>query len=119
MAGKAPRGGRNGLVKQRAHGELLLRLAGRVTVGLFALLLFSLAAVQFARLIDRNLLMGRELKVTQNEVAALDARRAKQIHDVRRLENSAGAIPEIHARLRMVGPHEELIYVRPAPSTAP
>ena len=119
MAKSAHRGGRNGLVTQRARGQLVLRMLGRVTVGLFALLLVSLAAVQFARLIDRNLVMSRELQTTKNEIAALDARRAKQLHDLARLASPGGAIPEIHARLRMVGPHEELIYVRPAPTPAP
>lgn len=119
MTVKTQRGGKNGLVKHRARGQVLLRALGRVTAGAVALLLISLAAVQFARLIDRNLAMSRELQATKNEIAALDARRAKQLHDLQRLMTPGGAIPEIHARLRMVAPHEELIYVRPAPSMAP
>lgn len=106
-------------MKQRARSHLLLRAIGRIAAGAVALLLISLAAVQFARLIDRNLAMTQELQATKGDIAALDARRAKQLHDIRRLMSPGGSIPEIHARLQMVGPHEELIYVRPAPSTSP
>jgi hypothetical protein len=82
-------------------------------------LLFSLAAVQFARLIDQNIAMARELSSTQSDIAALRVRRSHQLHDLRRLEDPEGAIPDIHDRLRLVRDDEEIIFVKPAPSADP
>ena len=86
-----------------------------------AVLLFSLAGIQFARLIDQNIAMEHELGATHADIAALKVRRERQMRELRRLQDPEGAIPDIHERLRLVGPKEEMIFVSPAPlpSTAP
>ncbi len=97
----------------------MLRLAGRITVMLVAMLLFSLAGIQFARLIDQNIAMAHELSATQADIGALKLRRERQLRELRRLRDPEGAIPDIHERLRLVGPKEEMIFVSPAPSAEP
>ena len=97
----------------------MLRFAGRIVVMLVAMLLFSLAGVQFARLIDQNIAMAHELDATQSDIAALRVRREHQLREMHRLEDPRGAIPDIHERLRLVGPKEEMIFLRPAPSVGP
>jgi len=106
-------------VKQRTRAPLMLRLAGRITVMLVAMLLFSLAGIQFARLIDQNIAMAHELSATQADIGALKLRRERQLRELRRLRDPEGAIPDIHERLRLVGPKEEMIFVSPAPSAEP
>lgn len=106
-------------MKQRSRFSLILRFAGRVTATLVALLVFSLVSIQFARIIKQNVALAQELSSTQDDVAALQVRRAHQLRELRRLESPDGAIPEIHDRLRLVGPHEAIIFVSPAPSPAP
>lgn len=106
-------------MKQRTRAPLMLRLAGRITVMLVAVLLFSLAGIQFARLIDQNIAMAHELSATQTDIGALKIRRERQLRELRRLRDPEGAIPDIHERLRLVGPKEEMIFVSPAPSAEP
>jgi len=118
MAERAPGSGRIGPVKKRAGASLMLRLAGRVSAFLIALLVFALVAVQFARVIDQNVALARDLSSTQSDIAALQARRAWQIRELRRLRDPEGAVPEIHDRLKLVRPNEAIIFVSPAPSAA-
>ncbi|HVA27783.1 MAG TPA: hypothetical protein VNF68_06355 [Candidatus Baltobacteraceae bacterium] len=105
-------------MKKRAGASLMLRLAGRVSAFLIALLVFALVAVQFARVIDQNVALARDLSSTQSDIAALQARRAWQIRELRRLRDPEGAVPEIHDRLKLVRPNEAIIFVSPAPSAA-
>ncbi len=118
MAERAPGSGRIGPVKKRTGASLMLRLAGRVSAFLIALLVFALVAVQFARVIDQNVALARDLSSTQSDIAALQARRAWQIRELRRLRDPEGAVPEIHDRLKLVRPNEAIIFVSPAPSAA-
>ncbi|MHB8147738.1 MAG: hypothetical protein ACYDGM_10835 [Vulcanimicrobiaceae bacterium] len=106
-------------MKQRARAPLVLRLAGRITVMLVAMLLFSLAGIQFARLIDQNIAMAHQLGATHADITALQLRRERQLRELRRLQDPKGAVPDIHERLRLVGPKEEMIFVSPAPSPQP
>ena len=111
---------RAGIVKARTRVSLVLRFAGRVAASLVAFLVLSLIAAQFVRVIGQNVALARELSSTQSEVAVLRARAARQMRDIRRLQDPSGAVPEIHDRLRLVRPNETLIFVSPAPpSTAP
>jgi cell division protein FtsB len=82
-------------------------------------LVLLLVGVQFARAIDQNIAMARDLSSIRTDMAALQRRRAAQRRELLRLEDPEGAIPEIHDRLRMVKPDEVIIFVRPAPSSAP
>jgi cell division protein FtsB len=106
-------------VKQRTRASLVLRLAGRVSATFIALLVFALVAVQFARVIDENVALARDLNSTQNDIVSLQTRREMQIRELRRLQDPDGAVPEIHDRLKLVKPNEAIIFVSPAPSAAP
>lgn len=106
-------------MKRRTRAPLLLRFASRVAAALVAFLVFTLVAIQFARVIDQNVALAHELSSTQADITSLQARRARQVRELRRLQDPDGAIPEIHDRLRLVGPNETIIFVSPAPSNAP
>lgn len=97
----------------------LIRFAGRIVATAVALLVLSLVVVQYARIANADVTLTRDLSSTQDDIAALRARRSRQLRDVRRLESPEGAIPEIHDRLRLVGPRETIIFVSPGPSPAP
>jgi cell division protein FtsB len=90
-----------------------------MTATCIALLVFGLVTVQFARVIDKNVALARELSSTQTDIDDLHARREHQLRELRRLESPDGSIPEIHDRLRLVAPNEAIIFVKPAPSAAP
>jgi cell division protein FtsB len=119
MAERAPGSGRIGSVRQRTRATLVLRLAGRVSATFIALLVFALVAVQFARVIDENVALARDLNSTQSDIVSLQTRREMQIRELRRLQDPDGAVPEIHDRLKLVKPNEAIIFVSPAPSAAP
>jgi cell division protein FtsB len=103
-------------VKRRTRASLVLRLLGRLGAAAIALLVFTLVAIQFARVVDQNVALASELSSTQSEIEQLQARRAWQMRELRRLEDPQGAIPEIHDRLRLVRSNEEIVLVSPAPS---
>jgi len=90
----------------------LLRLASRIGVVCVVLVVFSLIAVQYARLIGRTVGMAHELRDARREVARLEAKRLQQNREIRRLSDPAGALPEIHDRLHLVGDHEAIIYLK-------
>lgn len=106
-------------MKNRSRAPLYLRFAGRVTATLVALVIFALIAIQFARVIDQNVALAHELSSTNDTIASLQARRAHQLREIRRLSEPEGSIPEIHDRLRLVAPNEVLIFVSPAPAAKP
>ncbi len=106
-------------MKRRGRALPLLRLTGRLTALGVGLLIFSLIAVQFARVIGDNVSMTRTLYRLRGDVARLQHRRAEQLHEIARLRNPAGTIPEIHDRLRLVRPNETLVFVKPDPTPTP
>ncbi len=110
---------RNGAVTRRMRPAL--RLAGRMIVVFFALLVVTLVTIQFARAIGQNLVAARELSAIRSDISALERRREEQQRELRRLRDPQGTIPEIHDRLRLVRPNEALIFVspQPAPSAVP
>ncbi|HET9030379.1 MAG TPA: hypothetical protein VFN49_09380 [Candidatus Aquilonibacter sp.] len=103
----------------RTRTPLAFRLLGRVGAILVALVIFGLVGVQFARVIRQNVALAQELSTTQTEITSLQARKEWQIRELRRLEDPDGAVPEIHERLRLVRRNEAIIFVSPAPSSAP
>jgi hypothetical protein len=119
----APGGHRKNLTesKRRVRASLLLRLTGRLGAVALGLLVFTLIAIQFARVIDQNVALANALNATNADIGKLTARRAWQLHQLRRLENPEGVVPEIHDRLRLVGPNEAIVFVSPmpSPSTSP
>lgn len=101
-------------MKRNPRALGFMRLAGRLgTVAMIAVVTV-LVSVQFARVIQANVVMATQLASVQNDIQALRVRRAIQVRDLRRLRNPKGAIPEIHDRLRLVGPNEALIFIKPA-----
>ncbi len=94
------------------------RMAGRVIVLFFVLLVVTLVTIQFARAIGQNLAAARELSAIRSDISALERRREDQQRELRRLRDPQGAIPEIHDRLRLVRPNEALIFVSPQPASS-
>jgi cell division protein FtsB len=96
-----------------------LRGASRIGIACVALALIAFVAAQYARAIGRNFTLSADLARTRLQIADLEQRRGEQIREIRRLHDPAGAIPEIHDRLHLVGPNETLIFVRGVPTPAP
>lgn len=119
MANVAPGADRKNAVKRKGQTPLVFRLLRRVAATLIALVIFGLVGVQFARVIRDNVALARELSSTQTQIGALQARKQWQLRELRRLQDPEGAIPDIHDRLRLVRPNEAIIFVSPAPSSAP
>jgi hypothetical protein len=92
----------------------LLRLASRIGVVSVVLVVLSLIAVQYARMIGRNVAMAHELRSVDGDLAMLRAKRAEQLRVIARLSDPRGAIPEIHDRLHLVGNKEAIIYLKGA-----
>jgi hypothetical protein len=115
----APGTVRNVKKGKRVRASLVLRLCGRLAAGVVSLLVFTLVAIQFARVIDQNVALASALNTTNSDITALQARREWQLRQLRRLEDPQGAVPEIHDRLRMVAPNEAIVLVSPLPSTSP
>ncbi len=86
----------------------LARLGVTAICGTFAVLI----AVQYARIVERNVDYIQQVHAVQNDVATLEARRDEQLRQIKRLSDPQGAIPEIHDRLHMVGEHEAIIYLK-------
>jgi cell division protein FtsB len=119
MGNRASGGHRNRFVKKRSRAANVVALCGRIAVAAVGLLVLVLAGVQFARVIGQNMALARELAAANADVRQLEVRREQQLHQIRRLEDPQGAIPEIHQRLRLVKPNEEIIFVSPMPSPTP
>ncbi|HYZ15363.1 MAG TPA: hypothetical protein VE591_03135 [Candidatus Acidoferrum sp.] len=90
----------------------LFRLLSRIGVVCVVVVVFSLIAVQYARMIGRNLAMARELHAVEADVVALRAKREEQLREISRLSDPRGAVPEIHDRLHLVGDKEAIIYLK-------
>jgi cell division protein FtsB len=120
MAKRAPGGrGNTGTVKRRSRASLIWRFLGRLGAAAVALLVFTLVAIQFARVVDANFALAHELSTTQSDISQLQARREWQLRQLHRLEDPEGAVPEIHDRLRLVRPNEAIVFVSPMPSPPP
>lgn len=98
------------------HARPVLRLLGRCTASALGVLVFTLVSIQFVRVIGQDVGTARELASVRRQIGQLEKRRAEQQADIHRLRDPQGAVPEIHDRLRMVRPNEELIFVSPAPA---
>ncbi len=88
---------------------------GRLLAGSLAVALFTLFTLSVVRLVGENLAFFRELNSLQSEVTMLRARASSEERTIERLSDDRGAIPEIHDRLHVVGPHESIIYLKRVP----
>jgi cell division protein FtsB len=97
--------------RKRPNG--VVRLCSRLAVVALGAVVFTLVSIQFARIVNENVAMARSLAGVQHDVADLRTRKREEEREVKRLSDPAGAIPEIHERLHLVGPDEAIIYVKP------
>jgi hypothetical protein len=96
-----------------------MRPLGRLVALAVALAVLFIVIAQYRGIIGRNVALAAELDRTRADVAALRARAARERRAILRLQSPEGAIPEIHDKLRMVGPHEQMIYLKgDVPATA-
>ena len=98
----------------------VMRLASRVMLAGAALAIVALVAVQYERVVERNVALSHALSATRADISSLKLKERKQRRLIERLSDPHGAIPEIHDRLHVVAPHEELIYLKsatPAPQS--
>jgi hypothetical protein len=86
----------------------LARLGVTAIGGTFAVLI----AVQYVRIVERNVAYIQQVHDVEHDVNALEQKRDKQLRQIQRLSDPRGAIPEIHDRLHMVGDHEAIIYLK-------
>jgi cell division protein FtsB len=93
----------------------VIRLLGRLALTGIVACVLAIVAMQFEGIVARNVALAHEIAASRADIADLRARNASARATIHRLGDARGAVPEIHERLRLVGPHEELIYVRPAP----
>ncbi len=84
------------------------RLGVTAIGGTFAVLI----AVQYVRIVERNVAYIQQIQAVNADVNTLEQKRDLQLRQIQRLSDPRGAIPEIHDRLHMVGPHEEIIYLK-------
>ena len=86
----------------------LARLGVTAFGGTFAVLI----AVQYVRIVERNVAYIQQVHDVNADIGALEQKRELQLRQIQRLSDPRGSIPEIHDRLHMVGPHEEIIYLK-------
>jgi cell division protein FtsB len=91
----------------------MLALAGRLGVGALSSLIFVLIAIQFGRIIRENIAMANQLSAVKTDIRDLQLRRRDQLRQIKRLADPRGAVPEIHDRLKMVGPNEAIVFIKP------
>lgn len=103
----------------RARVQRAMLLGGRWTVAAGVALVIALVTVQFGRVVRDDLRMSGDLHRIDGDIVALQTRRAEQLREIARLRSPEGAIPEIHARLRLVKPNETLVFVKPMPTATP
>ncbi len=87
-------------------------LAGKLTAVVAGVSIATLITVQFAHLVAQNIALYRQVRAVQADVIALHAKESAESRTIERLRDDAGAIPEIHDRLHVVGPHEAIIYLK-------
>jgi len=106
-------------MKSAGRNRARFRLFTRVGTTLVCVTVFALVIVQYAHVLGRNVAMLRSLHSLQSDVKTLQARKRSQNREIKRLSDPAGAIPEIHDRLHLVGPRETIIYLRRAKTPSP
>ncbi len=103
----------------RNRSVAIVRLAGRIALALVVVAVLGVIGMQFEGIVAKNVAIAHELSAARTGVDALRAREARQRATIVRLGSARGAVPEIHQKLQLVGPHEEIIYLRGAGVPAP
>ena len=104
---------------RRPKPSTLVRFAWRVTLTAVICAALVFGSLEFAQRIGQNLALASELSHAQRDIAALQAHRAEQAREIRRLQHDEGAVPYIYSRLRMVRPGQTLVYIVAAPTPTP
>jgi len=91
-------------------------ILGRVVLGLVAVAFLTVVGIQYGKIVMKNIALRDELDATQRHVVAMQRRIVDQQRDIARLSDPQGAVPEIHARLHLVSPHESIVILKAAPS---
>ena len=92
--------------------KVLARWTGRTVLAVVTLGFAFVVCSQFAQMIERNVAVAGDLRSVDDQVSALRLKKAEQEREITRLSDPYGAVPEIHDRLRLVGPHEAIIYLK-------
>lgn len=92
--------------------RLALGLFGRCAMFAVAGAFAVFFGLQYARIIGKNVEISNQYAAAQNDVRLLEAKRTEADRQIRRLSDPAGAIPEIHDKLHLVGDHEAIIYLK-------
>jgi len=100
---------------RRRGAAARVRLFSRLIFGAVVVVVFTLVSIQFARIVNENIAMAQSLSAVRQDVAMLRRHKRAQERELRRLLDPEGAVPDIHDRLRLVRPGEEIIYVKQAP----
>ncbi len=103
----------------RTRSLRAMRIGGPIVLMLATAAVLIVIAVQVGGIVAKNVDVQARVTSAESDIVALRARRAEQEQTIRRLSDPRGAIPEIHDKLRMVGPHEEIIYVSGANAASP
>jgi hypothetical protein len=106
-------------VTARVTPASAMRAVGRMTLAALALGVLGLCGVQFEHIIAKNLALSSDLSTSQADADALRRKIRRQHLAIVRLNDPHGAIQDIHEQLQLVGPNEELIYVRGTSATEP
>jgi hypothetical protein len=97
----------------------IVRFAGRLALLGVVSSVLAIVAMQFEGIVTKNVALAHELSVSRADVEAIRAGTRERRQTIVRLSDPRGAIPEIHDKLRLVGPHEEIIYLSGAGQQSP
>lgn len=97
----------------------LLRFAARLALLAVVAMVPAVIAVQFEGIVAKNVALSRQLAASRADIETTREVTRAQRDTIVRLSDPHGAVPEIHEKLRLVGPREELIYVRGLPASPP
>jgi ABC-type protease/lipase transport system fused ATPase/permease subunit len=89
-----------------------VRFAGRLALLGIVATVVAVIAMQLEGIVAKNVALSRELAASRSDIETFRSVTRAQRQTIVRLSDPHGAVPEIHEKLRLVGPHEELIYVR-------
>lgn len=92
-----------------------MRVVGRLLVAAVVAAFLSVVGLQYARMIGQNMALAGSLHAVDADIAVLQAKRLTDEREIARLSDPLGAIPEIHDRLRLVGPNEAIVYLKGSP----
>ena len=104
---------------RRMTPRAVARGAGRLAVAVLSAGVVALCGLQFEHIVAKNVALAHELSSSREHSVLLRERIHAQERAIERLNSPGGSIPEIHDELQLVGPHEEVIYIRGAVPATP